>query len=52
MHPILPKIVRTVVKDLDVPLSDPVKDRNGRTVDRVVLRRGTRIFVNAVSYNR
>jgi cytochrome P450 len=52
MHPIVPKQSRKAAKDLVVPLLNPIIDRSGTELHEIPLRKGTRIFINTVAYNR
>ena len=52
MNPIVTKLIRKAGKDLFIPLSRPIQDKNGRTVNEVFLRKGMRLFGIITVYNR
>jgi len=51
-HPIVPKLFREAGKDMVVPLSNPVYDKDGKLLHEVFLKKGIKIFANITGYNR
>jgi len=51
-HPIVPKLLREAGKDIVVPLSEPIYDKDGNVLHEVFLKKGIKIFPNIAAYNR
>ena len=52
MHPSTPKLCRQAGKDIVVPLSDPIVDKDGKVLYEVFLKKGTKINTNIAAYQR
>jgi len=49
---LLPHQFRSAAKDIIVPLSEPVRTRDGRCIQEIPLKKGTRVLISITQYNR
>jgi len=49
---LVPLQTRCAAKDIIVPLSEPIRTKDGRYIQEVPLKKGTRVIISVTQYNR
>lgn len=52
LDPLVPVQTRCAARDLVVPLSEPVRTKDGQQIQEIPLKKGTRVLLSVTQYNR